>query len=108
MAHIEVYEWKEGAPRPGTLSKHRDSCIDILEVPPDGLPNVGDVLLITIDPKEMAAPHRVISREFFWARNPVKDSQALQDSQVPQKYYKMWIHVRPLTDEEYQADENAI
>ena len=105
MAQIEVYEWKEGAPRPGTVRKHRDSCIDILEVPADGLPNVGDVLLITTDPKEIyGAPHRVISREFLWARPRGEDSEALRNSQVPQKYYKMWIHVRPLTDEEYKAE----
>jgi hypothetical protein len=100
MAHIEVYEWKEGHPRPGTVRKHRDSCIDILDVPDDGLPNVGDVLLITIDPKETyGAPHRVVSREFLWSR------VERDHPQDPQKYYKMWIHVRPLTDEEYQADD---
>ena len=100
MAHIEVHEWKEGRPRPGTMEKHRNSCIDILEVPADGLPNVGDVILITIDPKDyIGTPHRVISREFQWSRISEEDPQA------PQKFYKMWIHVRPLTDEEYQADD---
>ena len=105
MAHIEVYEWKEGDPRPGTVRKHRDSCIEILEVPSEGLPNAGDVLLIKTDPKEIyGSPYRVVSREFLWGRISGKDSQSLKDSQLPQKYYKMWVHVRALTDEEYRAE----
>lgn len=98
MANIEVYEWKKGSPRPGTVRKHRHDCIDILEVPPDGLPNVSDVVLITDPPGDEPRPFRVISREFLWTRISEPDPQ------TPQEYQKVWIHVRPLTEKEYEAD----
>lgn len=35
------------------------------------------------------------------------EKSATADSQAPQKYYKMWIHVRPLTEKEYEADPRS-
>lgn len=94
---IEVYEWEEGRPRPGTVRKPRRDCIDVLEVPPDGLPNVGDVVLLSNSLRP--TPYRVVSREFLWGR--------VSDDAAPAQYYKMWIHVRRLTQEEWEADEQS-
>jgi hypothetical protein len=102
MAHIEMYEWKKGYPRPGTVGKYRNTCIEILEVPSDGLPNVSDVVLISNELKA-TIPYRVISREFLWGRI----SKETDNPQVPQDYKKVWIHVRRLTNEEYEADPSA-
>ena len=95
---IEVYEWQAGDPRPGTVRKHRDDCIDLLEIPSEGLPNVDYVVLLS-DGKGELTRYRIISREFLWGRLPDGDPTA------PSKYFKVWIHVRRLTDEEYRAEE---
>lgn len=41
-------------------------------------------------------PYRVIDRELLWL--PTADAHA------PSRYAKMWIHVRRLNEEEYQAE----
>ncbi len=91
---IEVYEWKEGAPRPGTAEKPRDTCMDILAVPPDGqLPQTGDIMILNEPGTMKPVRYRVIERELMWTRGE-KD-----DSQTGAKWGKMWISVRRLADE---------
>ena len=101
MVDIELYDWQEGRPRPGTQTKHRQSCIDILEVPRDALPQVGDIVFLTNTASHREGRYRVLSREFFWTRS------SDQDSQDPAKFNKMWLHVRELTDEEYEAEPKS-
>lgn len=93
---IEVYEWKEGAPRPGTKEKPRETCIDILDIPSDGqIPCIGDIILITDPGRDPMYPgrYRVLEREFLWWREPGANSQ------TPQKWGKMWLHVRRVEDD---------
>jgi hypothetical protein len=92
---IEVFEWKSGEPRPGTRDKHRNTCLDVLEIPPDGqIPAAGDVILMN-DPllrvPSLPTRFRVIEREFLWGRMSADDKR--------QRWLKMWIHVRRLEDE---------
>ncbi|SRR5713226_9233680 len=94
---IEVYEWKEGAPRPGSVRKHRHDCIELLEMPASGPPSIGDVVQIVS--KEMRPEYfQVISREFVWS------GAAVENAMEPAAYIKMWIHVRRLGAEEYRAE----
>lgn len=92
---IEVYEWKEGAPRPGTVTKASRDCIDFLAVPEGGqVPNVGDMILLPKDGKISLDfdRYRVIEREFLFYRTPDESSQ------TPMTFSKMWIHVRRVDD----------
>ncbi len=92
---IEVYEWKEGAPRPGTVTKARNDCIDFLAVPDGGqIPSVGDIILLPKDHKFSMDLDRfkVIEREFLFYRD------AEDDSQTPMRFSKMWLHVRRVED----------
>ena len=93
---IEVYEWAEGAPRPGTTRKARETCIDTLEIPSGGqVPQTGDIILISEPGGDPFVPgrYRVIERELLWWRNPDDNSQ------TGQRWTKLWIHVRRVKDE---------
>ena len=59
VTNIEVYEWKDGASRPGAESKASRDCIDILALPSDGqIPQKGDVILLnTENPEDWPVPH---------------------------------------------------
>jgi hypothetical protein len=92
-----MYEWNEGEPRPGTVHKHRNYSIDILEIPREGLPNVNDIVLL-YDHESNLSRYQVISREFLWSRSGVDDHQS------PAEYSKVMIYVRKLTFEEYRGD----
>jgi hypothetical protein len=92
---IEVYELKEGTPRPGG-AQHQETCVAVLQAPPDAqIPQVGDVLVFTkaqsSDPADLER-YRVLAREFLWGRLPSAGTG-------PQKWVKMWIHVGRLDDE---------
>lgn len=92
MKCIEIYEWRDGKPRPG---KH--DCIDILAVPPDGmLPAKGDMVLLVHDISKSLVPTRyeVIEREFLWGRAPSSDGQ------TPAEWSKVWLHVRLAPDQD--------
>ncbi len=93
---IEIYEWEEGAPRPGTVRKARETCIDILAIPPNGqVPLVGDIVMVNELGRDIMDPtrFRVIDREFMWVRPKELDSQ------TPTEWVKLCIHVRRLVDE---------
>lgn len=98
---IEVYEWKEGQPRPGTVDKARNAVLDMVEPPPDGmLPQPGDIILLN-DPfaDDYITPvrYKVVEREFMWIRTD-KDTGD-PTSPKPASFVKVWIHVRKLKDE---------
>jgi hypothetical protein len=97
---VEVYEWRKGDPRPGTVHRARNECIDIVEVPPKGqAPHVGDVVALP-DPTgaEPLLYYRVVARELGWCRT------SSENAQDPARYMKMKLHVRRLSDEEYAAE----
>lgn len=97
IINIEVYEWKEGHSRPGSVNKHRHDCIEILDFSEnDPVPNINDILLL-IDPKGTQAQYRVISREISCSRPSNVDSLAHP------KFQKIWIHVRAMNDKEYEG-----
>lgn len=96
---IEVYECKEGAARPGTREKARETCIDFFEVPTSGtIPVPGDIIMLPdYDDENGGWPvrYRVIEREHL-----TLNRRPEEDSQTPLRYGKMWIHVRKLTDDD--------
>jgi hypothetical protein len=95
---ILVCQWQKGEPRPGSVHKRRVDTFDFVEVPPDGqAPNVGDVLGLP-DPtgKEPLVHFRVVGREHEWVRTRAESAQ------VPARYSRMILHVRRLSDEEYE------
>jgi hypothetical protein len=102
---IEVHEWERGDPRPGTGGNPRTHPLDTLLIPEGSeIPQVGDILLINVphlDP-ERSGPHpfRIISREFLYFR-----THDGSDSGSPAKFTRMWVHVRRLTDAEWQSEE---
>ena len=85
---IEIYEWEEGQPRPGSPG-HKMSryCIDTLAVPSEGqIPQVGDFLWFMSPTTKDLVRYRVLMREFLWVSPP--------DDKSPQKWGKMWLFVR--------------
>jgi hypothetical protein len=94
---IEVFEWRTGAPRPGTVGKARHDCLDILEPPPEGqAPQVGDVIALPDLTGRELLHYRVVGRELSWIHTRGKNGP------VPARYGKMMLHVRRLADEEYR------
>ena len=95
---IEVFEWKDGTPRPGSGRKLRSDCLTTLALRPDSPePQKGDVVTLRA-PDHIHADERglahfvVIERELLWG-----------SEDEPQKWHKMWIHVRALNDYEQLA-----
>ena len=90
---IEVYDWVAGEPRPGTHSKAKNTCIDVVDWPDHGpFPVVGDAMSISEDahgPKHYV----VVGREHQSGVKPGK-----------QKWSKMWICVRALSESEYEQE----
>lgn len=108
---IEVYEWKQGNPRPGSKSKPRHDCIDLLHVPlGQPVPQKGDVLQIRMPDDPQAdglgfVPFVVLEREFLSYRKPTKEAGFdKEDFSQPLLMKKLWIHVRRLEDYSLPAD----
>ena|SRR5947207_1161320 len=102
--HIEVYEWRKGAPRPGSVERPSENCIDILAIPSHGqVPQRGDVLHLHMpsDPDANllgGVCFVVLERELLWGIRAPED-----DGSAQRRWSKMWIHVRRLDDYEKQA-----
>lgn len=97
---IEVYEWPKGQPRPGTTRKARESCIDLLQLPPSGeVPGRGDVVSITPENNPLAPVRYVVIEREFWAHMPNEDSQA------GASYLSAWIFVRRIEDSKSEASK---
>jgi len=95
---IEVFEWKNSATRPGSGRKARGDCLTTLALPPEWpSPQKGDVVTLRA-PEHAHADERgfvhfvVLERELLWGSDD-----------EPQKWHKMWIHVRALNDYEQLA-----
>jgi hypothetical protein len=90
---IEVFEWKNGAARPGSDRKPGVGAITSLALPPDGQPpQKGDVVTLRAPDHSHAdgdgfVHFIVLERELLWGSDD-----------APQNWLKMWIHVRALDD----------
>lgn len=105
---IEVYELKDGQGRPGFA--YKDGALAFLQ---GELPNIGDIIFlskdVTGDSEEqayymggLAAPFRVVERELMYvAGAPVPNSIPSCKRGV---FRKAWIHVKRLSEDEYEAD----
>jgi hypothetical protein len=98
---IQVYEWKEGAPRPGTVEKLRETRLDDLELPTNGqVPQKDDIVTIHIPGSGgwlNLVRFRVVERELGW--NPLSRELGGGDDDAPMPWHSMMLHVRRVADE---------
>ena len=94
---IEVHNWKEGDPRPGTVRKHRETCLESLELPASGaIPLPCDILFLPDffeERKGFPVPYRVLEREFLYSRRGDGDN-----GERPLQLLKVMVHVRRARD----------
>jgi hypothetical protein len=104
---IEVYEIEAGKNRPGY--GHKPGALEFL--PADApMPEVGDIILLpracSGDSQDQAffmglcAPFRVVEREFLYFRDLDEKHDPINTK--PARYLKTWIHVRRLSEDEYE------